>query len=225
MAQYPAAVVENAFGVVARLRGARVFHPDGIYLTGRIRADSEFEHLFGVGEQPVTARLSKGTSMPAGLPDVLGLAFRVPTRDNRPWDFALATTGTGNLTRFLVTPTRGWRNARYGSLLPYRFDSSDATWIFAEPDRAQPDSASLDAMAGYVRENFLTFLLTASSYAKPHRKFAELTLRQDEAVEHPVDYFDPILHCPPGVRMVPDVVSTVRELAYTGSRRGRRQIP
>ncbi|MEV0247658.1 phosphodiesterase [Nocardia sp. NPDC050712] len=225
MSQYPAAVVENVFGVAARIRRARVFHPDGLYLTGRLRADSEFEHLFGVGEQPVTARLSKATSMPAGLPDVLGLAFRVPTRENRPWDFALATTGTGALTRFLVTPTRGWRNARYGSLLPYRFDDSDATWMFAEPDHAQPDSASLTAISEHVRENVLTFLLTAGSYAKPHRKFAELTLRQDEAVEHPVDYFDPILHCPPGVRMVPDVVSTIRELAYTGSRRGRHQIP
>ncbi|MEU8900630.1 phosphodiesterase [Nocardia sp. NPDC048505] len=225
MLRYPAAVVENVFGVVARLRGARVFHPDGLYLTGRLRADSEFEHLFGAGDQPVTARLSKGTAMPAGLPDVLGLAFRVPTRDNRPWDFALATTGTGALSRFLVTPARGWRTARFGSLLPYRFDSSDPTWIFAEPDHAQPDTASLTALDGHVEDNLLTFLLTASSYAKPHRKFAELTLCQDEAVEHPVDYFDPVLHCPPGVRMVPGAVNTLRELAYTGSRRGRHQIP
>ncbi|WP_406270042.1 phosphodiesterase [Nocardia sp. NBC_00881] len=221
MVDLPAAVVKGAFATGARLRHARVFHPDGLHLSGRLHAESEFEPLFGSGERAVIARLSKGAGTPSGLPDVLGFAFRVLDRDNEPWDFALATTGGGPLSRFVFTPARGWASARYGSLLPYRVGKSTPTWFFAEPDADQPGSASLDAMNEHLREHMVTFTLTSSGIGVPRLRLAELTLRHEEPAEHRTDYFDPMLNHPPEVKMFPEAVGKIRELAYTGSRSGR----
>lgn len=219
--ELPAAALRTAFAVGAKLRHARVFHPDGIDLAGRLHAEPEFEALFGSGERAVIARLSKGTGTPNGWPDVLGLAFRVLDHDDRPWDFALATTGESMLGRLLVTLTRGWRSARYGSLVPYRFGDSTPIWIFAEPEEGQPSSASLDELAGYLRDNQVTFRLYATGVGVPKQLIATLTLRPAEPAEHRTDYFDPMLNSPATVTMVPKAVGRIREIAYTGSRRGR----
>ncbi|MEU7630949.1 phosphodiesterase [Nocardia sp. NPDC049220] len=221
MVDLPAAVVKGVFATGARIRHARVFHPDGLHLSGRLHAETEFEPLFGSGERAVIARLSKGAGIPAGLPDVLGFAFRVLDRDNEPWDFALATTGLGVVSRFVITPARGWASARYGTLMPYQVGKSMPTWFFAEPDAGQPGSASLDAMDTHLRDHLVTFTLTASGIGRPSRRMAELTLRHEEPAEHRTDYFDPMLNRPPEVQLFPSAIGRIRELAYTGSRKGR----
>ena len=217
----PAKLFETAFDVVAKVRNARVFHPGGIALSGRLHAEPEFEDLFGEGERAVIARLSKGTSTPGILPDVLGFAFRVLDRDDRRWDFALATTGTGTLGRFLITPARGWASARYGSLMAYRFDGQPL-WLFAEPDSGQPSTASIAAMTTHLRENALTFTLSASSLRGPSRKVATITLHRADSTERAVvNAFDPMENRPNDVELLPKFVSDIRELAYAGSRQGR----
>ncbi|GAA5099307.1 phosphodiesterase [Nocardia iowensis] len=221
MTDLAASAVRTAFSAGARLRHARVFHPDGVHLSGRLHAESEFEHLFGTGERAVIARLSKGTGTPGGLPDVLGFAFRVLDRHDEPWDFALATTGRGLLSRFLITPARGWVRAEYGSLMPYRIGKSGPRWLFAEPDTGQPTSASLAAMNEHLQEHPVSFELSASGVTGPPVRLAELTLRLSESSEHRTDYFDPMLNHPDGVELLPKVVGRVREFAYAGSRSGR----
>lgn len=221
VAELPAAALRGAFAIGARLRHARVFHPDGLELAGRLHAEPEFEALFGSGERAVIARLSKGTGTPSGWPDILGLAFRVLDHDDKPWDFALATTGESLVGRLLVTLTRGWGSARYGSLVPYRFGNSNPIWIFAEPDPDQPESASIADLAEHLRDNLATFRLYASGLRVPKQHIATLTLRLAEPAEQRTDYFDPMLNAPQNVVMVPKAVGKIREIAYTGSRRGR----
>ncbi|OQS13101.1 phosphodiesterase [Nocardia donostiensis] len=224
LADMPSELLRRGFREGARLRHARVFHPKGLYLTGRLRASGEYEPLFGSGERPVVARLSKGIGAPDGVPDVFGLAFRVLDADNRPWDFALATTGTGMLSRFLITGARGWRSARYGTLLPYRFADGPSVWLFAEPDVDQPAAASLAALTRHLRDHQVGFELTAARIGEPKRPIAELALHaadSDKSNEHHTDYFDPMINRPDSVALVPAAIAHIRELAYSGSRRGR----
>ncbi|QBS42838.1 phosphodiesterase [Nocardia sp. CS682] len=221
MTDLAASVVRSTFAAGAKLRHARVFHPDGLHLSGRLHAESEYEHLFGTGERAVIARLSKGAGTPGSLPDVLGLAFRVLDRHDEPWDFALATTGGGSLSKFLITPARGWVRARYGSLMPYRVGKTAPLWFFAEPDTGQPASASLAEMTEHLREQPISFTLLASGVTGATMRLAELTLRLSESADHRTDYFDPMLNHPDGVELLPKIVGKVREFAYSGSRSGR----
>ncbi|WP_062988917.1 hypothetical protein [Nocardia anaemiae] len=224
MVDLSAAVVRSAFAAGARLRHARVLHPDGLNLSGRLHAEYEFENLFGSGERAVIARMSKGTGLPGAVPDVLGFAFRVLDRDDKPWDFALATTGRSTVGRFVITVATGWARARYGGLVPYRFGKSTPTWVFAEPDAAQPNSASIEALEEYLGEHEVHFDLVGSPIGGPTSKLAEINLRLAEG-EHRTDYFDPMINHPAEVEMVPKVIRQLREVAYAGSRQGRGEAP
>lgn len=224
MVDVSATVVRSAFAAGAKLRHARVFHPDGLHLSGRLHAEYEFEDLFGSGERAVIARLSKGAGLPWVVPDVLGFAFRVLAHDNKPWDFALATTGRSTLGRFVFTVATGWARARYGSLMPYRFGTSTPTWVFAEPDAAQPKSAAIEALAEYLGEHEVHFDLIGSPIIGPTRKLAEINLRLAEG-EQRTDYFDPMLNHPDEVEIVPKAIQQLREFAYAGSRQGRGEVP
>ncbi len=221
MTDLTSTVVKSVFDAGARVRHARVFHPRGIKLAGRFHADTEFEPWFGTGERAVIARLSKGIGTPGAVPDVMGLAFRVLDRDENPWDFALATTGTGTVGRFVITAARGWSSARYGSLLPYRFGDAGLTWLFAEPAVPQPGSASLQAMSEHLRDHDVRFEITASGLGAAPRRVGELTLHHADAHEHRTDFFDPILNHPGDIALEPGVVTRLREFAYEGSREGR----
>ncbi|MGS2810553.1 phosphodiesterase [Nocardia sp. MW-W600-9] len=223
LADLPNAVVAAVFRTAASVRHARVFHPRGIRLAGRFRPARKYEPWFGAGDRAVIARLSKGFGSPVGVPDVLGLAFRVLDRDDHPWDFALATTGRGTLGRFVFTPARSWSTACFGSLLPYRFADAAPAWLFAEPLDAEalPNTASLQAIGDYVDDQVIRYTLTADGLGGPAETIGELDLRRAEPGEHRTDFFDPVLNHPAEVALVPDVVNRLRESAYLGSRRGR----
>ncbi|RDI68559.1 hypothetical protein [Nocardia pseudobrasiliensis] len=219
----PDRIVAQTFSTIARVRHARVFHPEGLSLTGALHAiDDDYRGLIGAPDKPVLARISKATSMPAAIPDALGLAVRVLDWQDRPWDLALATTGTSPIGRFLLRPVGSWAAARYGSLMPYSFFGGPPEWVFAAPDSAQPQTVSLNSLGQYHDGHRLEFVLYAAPLLGPARPLAEITLSRPEIGEHAAPgFFDPVLNRPPGVELLPRVVAGVREWAYAGSRRGR----
>ncbi|MEU0541278.1 phosphodiesterase [Nocardia sp. NPDC005978] len=213
--------VSGIFTVVARVRRGRVFHPTGVPLAGMVHAvDPQFVKLLGTTERPAAVRISKGTGLPGGLPDVLGLALRVLDRDDRPWDLTLATTGTSAATRLLPLPVRGWKSANYGSLMPYRFEDGPALWLGARPAAPQPDTADLSDFNSGVSDGGTGFELTATSRSGPSRTLAHLVVSELEVGAAPT-YFDPIRNRPAGVELLPRALATIREWAYVGSRSGR----
>ncbi|MFC9659711.1 phosphodiesterase [Nocardia sp. NPDC127606] len=223
VAELPNTVVRTTFQTGARLRHARVFHPRGVRLAGRFHATSAYEPWFGPGDRAVIARQSKGIGSPGGVPDVLGLAFRVLDRDEHPWDFALATTGRSAMGRFVITPARSWATARFGTLLPYRFADASPVWLFAEPLDTDdlPNTASLRALDDHLDDQVIRFSITADGIGRPPEVVGELDLRRAAPGEYRTDFFDPILNHPADVALMPRVVNWLRESAYTGSRRGR----
>ncbi|MGM1061846.1 hypothetical protein [Saccharothrix sp. Mg75] len=195
-------VVASAFRALARGRGARAFHPRGRWCTATVTTTFDPALPLPEGVTEVVARLSKGAGTPGGLPDVLGVAFRLPG----PWDVLLSTS----FARVLPRPTRTWSSARYGSITPFRRHGR-AVWLAAVPEPGQAGSADLDELPDELR-----FTLEVSG---PWRPVGTLVVRPSD-VDDP-EPFDPLRALPAGVTLAPAVLARLRDRAYRGSRSGR----
>jgi hypothetical protein len=129
-ATLPATLVGKAlaglFFAIAKARTAsrRALHPDGELRRGLlVRQGCEWptgvSWLDDAGTDEVLLRFSRSVGLPTALPDVLGLAVRVPLQEGGHADLLLASTGAGRWGRFLLRLTRR-RATFYSSLIPYQ---------------------------------------------------------------------------------------------------------
>ncbi|CAA9289741.1 MAG: 3',5'-cyclic-nucleotide phosphodiesterase [uncultured Corynebacteriales bacterium] len=137
------------------LRHARVFHPVGVAYAVTVDVEPDGTGPWGAPllDRPATltglVRLSRGTGLPDGLPDVLGLALRLTDAHGpgRHQDLLVNTAGRGPLVRQVFLPARGFGTGRYSSVLPYRVGAARVLFgarpvgpgdlrTFAELDRA-----------------------------------------------------------------------------------------
>lgn len=193
-------MLTTVFRLLAKARHARAVHPRGVTVTGELSGTGPFPTA-----ATVTVRLSKGAGTGRGLPDVLGLALRVPT-ESGAWDVLLSTTGEGRFSRLLPKPVRGWRGARLGSLLPYRY-RGELLWLMAVPGEGEPPTR---------------FTIHASGTDARWHQVAGVTLHPGHGDPAPVA-FDPMLNRPQGLELAPRWLANLREQAYAGSRRGRQE--
>ena len=58
----------------------------------------------------VLGRVSKAVGIPGALPDLIGLAWRMPPDRNAltPWDVLMVSAGSGLFTRCTLRPTLSW---------------------------------------------------------------------------------------------------------------------
>ena len=173
---------------------------------------------------PVTARMSRGAGLPAGVPDVPGLAVQIPldSATSATWDLTLASSGFAPGSRLLPLPARGWHSARYSSLMPYSA-AGDAVpqWVLAAPDGRQPRTTATSALTEFVNEAPLRFRLYLTTALGAPQPAGSLVLDSALAVaDGRQPSFDPV-HCPAGYQLYPHWLATARLNAYRGSRRGR----
>ncbi|MQW74896.1 hypothetical protein GHK92_03340 [Nocardioides sp. dk4132] len=203
------ALLAAATSALSAVRPARKpLHPEGDLRTGRLRRTgsavrSGVAWIDEPGEDEVVVRLSRAIGLPPRLPDIHGLALRVPTPDG-PGDLLFASTGWGRLTRFLLSGGRRLRSRPMTTLLPY-----DAP--------AGPVLLGLQAGAAE------TYELRWARAAGPWHPFAVLHLLPDSSDDGPVS-FDPVRHQIPGLRQY-DVVRRLREPAYRRARASRADDP
>src|SRR5690349_21810855 len=101
-------IVGVPLGALARWRRGKPMHPRGAVFDGRLERGTG-RTPFGVpwldepAEEQVVVRLSRGTGLPPALPDLLGLAVRMP---DGPVDLLLTSAATGPLLRLLPRPRR-----------------------------------------------------------------------------------------------------------------------
>jgi hypothetical protein len=201
-------VLSTVFRLVAKARHARALHPLGIQTTGELSGTPPFP-----AKATVTVRLSKGAGTGPGKPDVLGIALRIPT-ESGDWDLLLSSTGTGERTRLLPKFVRHWRDARLGTLAPYRY-RDELVWFMAVPDDTPDD------------EPPARFTIHVSGKDAVWRQIATVTLHLQNG--HPQNgdaapvAFDPALNRPPEMELAPRWLALLREQAYEGSRRGRQE--
>src|SRR3954447_13162122 len=119
------AALGGVFRVVGAVRPtAKPLHPRGtvrhatLHRNG-VEPPSGVVFLDTVATDEVLVRESRAAGLPRPLPDIHGVALRVPNPDGTHGDVLCATTGFGWLTRFLLTPTRTTYGRPMTTLLPY----------------------------------------------------------------------------------------------------------
>lgn len=210
-------------GALARWRHGKPMHPRGVVLDAVLErtggpAGWGVPWLAGTGDQPALVRLSRGAGLPPPLPDLLGLAVRLPGPDG-PVDLLLSTTGRGRLTRWLLVP-RWDAAAVYCSIMGYRTPAGPV-FLAALPE---PGAARVTAepapVAAAARRGRLVFTLAAARGAGEWQPFARLRLLAPVPEGDPDLRFDAVRHPPPG--LVPDgPMARFRAPAYAAAREGR----
>lgn len=113
------ALLAAVFGLLARVRGTRALHPVGVCGTGLLSVrpgpPSGVVLLDETGPHSCAVRWSRATGRQHGV-DVEGLAVRA--EGPGAGDLLLASTGTGPLTRHLLTVRRPRQHGPLTTLLP-----------------------------------------------------------------------------------------------------------
>lgn len=113
----------TVLGAVGKMRRGKPLHPRGLLYPARLDVRGA-PHPWGVplldhrAEHPCLVRVSRAMGLPAELPDIHGVAVRLPSPDG-PADVLFATTGTGRLTRYLLLLRRSGLSPMT-TLLPVR---------------------------------------------------------------------------------------------------------
>ncbi|SEK87472.1 hypothetical protein SAMN04515665_1067 [Blastococcus sp. DSM 46786] len=213
-------LVAGPFGAVARWRHGRPLHPRGAVLDAVLERHGASPPLGdpwldGSGTTEALVRFSRGAGLPAPLPDVLGLAIRLPDADGAPVDLLLSTCGRGPLTR-RVPVLRTDAAATYGSIMAYR--SAAGTVRLA----AFPGVLSLpsdpEPVAAAAADGAVVFTLAVAPGAQEWRPFG--TLRAT-GTHGPLDTrlrFDAVRNPPPGL-VADGPLARFREPAYATARR------
>ncbi|MEU2180694.1 phosphodiesterase [Streptomyces thermolilacinus] len=238
-------LVRAAGAALARVRGARAFHPAGLVLDATLEVLPEAGRPWGVafldraGRYGVTVRWSRAAGLPSPLPDALGLALRVTdgAGPGRPFDLLLTSSGTGRVTRHLPVLRTDAVGGAYATLTSYRFWDRDRV-IAAVPvgggGRGRGLPVSLPDLARALAERPpVVFRLCAAAPHEPWRPFGLLTVTgASQAGTGPLTVagaspagsvplaFDPYGACLPDLAPGPRL-RRWREAAYAGSRRAR----
>jgi hypothetical protein len=166
------------------------------------------------GTDVAVVRLSRGAGLPAPLPDLLGLAVRLPAASGAPIDLLLSTTGRGALTRLLPAPRRDTA-AVYSSIMGYRSDAGTLRIAALPEDDDLPSEPA--PLAEAVARRGLSFTLAAARGGGPWVPFGRLVLGEAAGPLDPAIRFDAVLHPPPG--LVPDgPMARFRAPAYAKAR-------
>jgi hypothetical protein len=202
------------------IRHRRVFHPVGVMANGTLERSAPPGEGLPVDSTEVVARVSKGIGSPGPLPDIAGLAVRIPPQPfaATPWDMLLASA----VARVVLRPVATWSGASLSSLMPLRYQGS-YWWVRARivTEIAEP-GLSLDSISAHIRDGSVQFDLQQASGTSEFRPMAHLTLNEvtSEGASQEIA-FDPTIHSAPDVKLAPEWLTDLRRRAYQRSREGR----
>ena len=229
------------FGLLSGIRRNRVFHPVGEAFTGMVTFDDFAAPKWGLsslGSDPREAlvRFSRGAGMPEPLPDVLGLAVKIPGVPDAPagQDLLFASSGVGPLSRHALIPARSFLAATYSTVLPYRvgtrvaiatasLDGAGSTTVTFGA-RADSELRAMDGDFGSLRSlaarGALRFDLLAAGAGDRWEQVGSLVVEGICAQEVSRDlHFNPWNTIPSLQPAGP--LNTLRNSAYKGSQRAR----
>lgn len=203
----------------AAMRHRRLFHPNGVLARGHLERTAPTGRGLPLYSCDVVGRLSKGLGTPDSVPDIAGLAWRMPAQlSGTPWDVLLASTLAGN--RFVLWPANSWSRITFSSVMPMRYEGR--LWWLRARLSTEFDGAglSLDSVNSQLERGGVQFDIEQCQAPGEFEPVARLSLR--EKLPHGRDVsFDPALHQADGVRLVPTWLADIRRGAYHGSRVGR----
>ena len=211
------------FQVGSAIRRKRIFHPVGVLANGSIERTADPGDGLPVRSSDVFGRVSKAVGLPGGLPDIVGLAWRMPPHSPAatPWDVLLASAGTGTSLRFLLRPVSSWSGVSLSSLMPLRYNDQN-WWIIARlATHISAGGVSLGSVEEQIAAGGVRFDIDQACGMEEFRPLARLTLDQVIQDDTRGVAFDPTTHSAPGVTLFPGWLNNLRRDAYDRSRRGR----
>jgi hypothetical protein len=214
------AVALTSHVVVGATRAAAAVRTTGrpLHPVGRLRRASLHRHgldpglglpfLDAPGTDEVLVRESRSLGLPGWLPDVHGLALRVPNPDGSHGDLLFVSSGWGRFTRYSMTLSRSTYGRPLTSLVPYR---TAAGAVQLGLRQVTADVLALSCAVGRSRWRHVGDLVLSSTRPGPE-----------------VD-FDPTLHTVPGLEhyAVSDLLQARSHHAARASRAasdGRRPV-
>jgi hypothetical protein len=206
----------------AAVRQSRLFHPDGVLAEGILERIAPPNEGLPMQSCDVIGRVSKAIGLPGALPDIAGLAWRIPPpqdlRSCVPWDVLLASTVANS--RIVLAPTRSWSKTTFSCLMPLRFHG-DAWWVRARlVTKIEELGLSLDTIRNQIDSGAIDFDIDQAKGTGGFSPLARLSLRHLDPSNDDVA-FDPVLHSDEDVRLVPGWLADFRRAAYRRSREGR----
>lgn len=220
-------LVAVPFQAGAAVRHRRVFHPAGVLARGTVERLAPPGEGLPLESGATVGRISKGLGTPGSLPDFAGLAWRMSPAPfaATPWDVLLVSAGMGGgertLQRVLLRPVTSWTEAPYSSLMPLRHDD-ELWWVRARSSETIDGGLSLSAVRDHIDGCGLTFDIEQACGSGGFSPLARLDLTEViTGGQHNDIAFDPVRHTAPEVRLWPDWLRRVREVAYRNSRKGR----
>ncbi|WP_139278363.1 phosphodiesterase [Rhodococcoides fascians] len=210
------------FRGLSAVRNARAFHPDGVSFSGSLERLLPDRYGIPLRSCEVTVRISKGIGIPAGLPDVAGVAIRVPPLEvgATPWDLLLAGSATGVVGRMVPWPSTSWNDAHLSSLMPVKYQGR-MWWLRARLTRPQMNGMSVADVRQAIDDHGVSLVL---EHACGTAAFEPLAVVHSTTILQPseeIDAFDPVMNSPASVRPQPEWLRNLRLSAYRNSRAGR----
>jgi hypothetical protein len=223
------AVAAGVFTALAKLRRARGVHPHGIGFDGvlTLQAGPGLDLMPGLGPPRSVAavlRLSRSFGFPRPLPDLLGVALKLPELHGpgRDQDFLLVSAFDGRLSKYVPVPAPRYSWRAYSSLLPYR---SNGRIVLPGALGASPAAAyGHDEMAGALhaaQHGALRFALAVAPALGRFAAVGELRAQQQLA-ESAVQAlrFNPF-HTAESIIPAAGPLNGMRRAAYAASQRAR----
>jgi hypothetical protein len=223
------AVAASVFTTLAKLRRARGVHPHGIGFDGvlTLHAGPGLDLMPGLGSPravPAVLRLSRSFGLRRPLPDLLGVAVKLPDLHGpgHDQDFLLVSSLDGRLSKYIPTPAPRYSWRAYSSLLPYR---SDGRMVLPGALGASPAAAhGQDEMTGAMdaaQRGELRFALAVAPALGRFAPLGELT------AQHPLAQsavqalrFNPF-HTAESIVPAGGPLNGMRRAAYAASQRAR----
>ncbi|HEY7051781.1 MAG TPA: phosphodiesterase [Mycobacterium sp.] len=216
-------IVALPLGLGSAIRRRRVFHPAGVIANGSLERIAPPGEGLPVDSSEVIGRVSKAIGLPGALPDLIGLAIRIPPQPfaATPWDILTASTGSGRLTRFALRPVTSWQ-APMTTLMPLRYHGK-YWWIRAQMTSTfDADGLSLDDAIEHLNRDGLEYRLDQACGSNDFEPLAAVRLEDVVPAGPSRDVaFDPTIHSAPDVKLAPEWLTDIRRRAYERSREGR----
>lgn len=203
----------------AAARNRRLFHPVGVLAHGTLERVAAPQTGLPMASGEVIGRVSKAVGLPGGLPDIAGLAWRLPPQSAAatPWDVLLASTLD---RRLLLAPVRKWSGATFSSLMPLQHDGG-VWWVRARfATEIRLPGLSLDTIRDRITSTGVDFEIEQAAGTGEFLPLARLSLHT-LAPDIGDVAFDPTLHSHSEVELVPRWLTGFRRAAYRRSREGR----
>ena len=213
-------VVAVPLAGLARRRHAKPMHPRGVVFRAVLQRQglgSGIAWLDATGTDDVVLRLSRGAGLPPRLPDLLGLALRLPGL--QPVDLLLSSAGRGRWARRLPVLRRDAATP-YGSVMAYRSTAGPVRLVAVPQGGPLPSDRAGLTVAGPGR----VVTLSAAVGRGPWQPFGTVTLGAPIDPPDPPLHFDAVLHPPPGLR-ADGPLARFRRPAYAAARNAQQTDP